>query len=71
MNNTAQDTRTENDIITELQAKELEVLTSYTLADAIREGSSVTNQAYGWGSGGNACALSAARLAAKARGYLG
>lgn len=63
-------TRTENDIITELQAKELDVITSYTLADAIREGSTVTEQVHGWGSGGNACALSAARLAAKARGYL-
>lgn len=68
MSNT--DTRTEGDIITELQAKELEVLTRYTLADAIREGASVTDQAHGWGSGGDACALSAARLAAKARGYL-
>lgn len=68
MSNT--DTRTENEIISDLQAKELDVLTSYTLGDAIREGASVTEQAHGWGSGGNACALSAARLAAKARGYL-
>lgn len=63
-------TRTEEEIINELRAKELEVITSYTLADAIREGSSVTGQANGWGSGEKACALSAARLAAKARGYI-
>ena len=35
----------------------LEVATSYTLADAIREGSSVTEQSTGWGDGNNACAL--------------
>lgn len=64
-------TRTEDDVIAELRAKELEVLTNYTLADAMREGSEVTEQAFNWGSGGTACALSAARLAAKARGYIG
>ena len=49
----------------------LDVATSYTLADAIREGSKVTdhNQA-GWGDGDNTCALSSAVLAAKARKYL-
>ena len=50
---------------------ELEVLTSYTLADAIREGSSVTDQKTGgWGDGKNACALTAAYIAAKARGRI-
>lgn len=49
---------------------ELGVLTKYTLADAIREGCKVTEQARGWGSGGQACALSAAVIAAKARGYI-
>lgn len=48
---------------------EMDVLTSYTLADAIREGAGVSKQAYGWGNGDNACALTAAVIAAKARGY--
>ena len=43
------------------------VVTGYTLADAIREGSTVSDQAYDWGSGENACALSAACIAAQAR----
>lgn len=53
-----------------LGAIELDVVTSYTLADAIREGGTVTTQAYNWGSGDTACALSAARIAATARGYI-
>lgn len=49
---------------------ELDVTTSYTLADAIREGASVTPQAFGsFGERGEACALSAAFLAAEARGW--
>ncbi len=52
----------------ELGEIEMDVLTSYTLADAIREGSSVTNQSYNWGREGEACALTAAVIAAKARG---
>lgn len=43
---------------------------SYTLADAIREGSQFTEQAYAWGSGEQACALHAAALASKARGWI-
>lgn len=55
----------------ELAGIELSVLTSYTLADAIREGASVTRQQRaGWIEGNNACALGAGFLAAKARGYL-
>jgi hypothetical protein len=42
----------------------------YTLADAIREGSSVTTQAYAWGDGENACALTAGVIAARARGFI-
>jgi hypothetical protein len=50
---------------------EMDVLTSYTLADAIREGSSVTRKnTGGWIEGDNACALGAGYLAAKARGYV-
>jgi hypothetical protein len=53
-----------------LAAVELDVLTSYTLADAIREGSSVTDQKrLGWVDQSSACALGAGFLAAKARGY--
>ncbi len=49
---------------------ELTVTTGYTLADAIREGSSVTDQAHGaFRQGDNVCALSAGLIAAKARGY--
>jgi hypothetical protein len=61
---------TEQDVLDALRDAELTAITSYTLADAMREGSTVTTQEYGWGSGGNACALSAARLAARARGYI-
>lgn len=49
---------------------EMDVLTNFTLADAIREGSTVTEQAFAWGDGENACALSAAVLSAKARGFI-
>jgi hypothetical protein len=50
---------------------ELDVLTSYTLADAIREGSSVTDQKrHGWVDQSSACALGAGYLAARARGYV-
>lgn len=45
------------------------VLNNYTLADAIREGSTVSTQAYNWGAGESACALSAAFIACSARGY--
>lgn len=56
--------------IAALAAIEVQVLTTYTLADAIREGASVTEQAHGtFGDRGRTCALSAACLAAKARGY--
>jgi hypothetical protein len=53
------------------QLGEIELRTfEYTLADAIREGSSVTEHAVGgWGDGENACALTASLIAAEARGY--
>lgn len=47
-----------------------DVTLNYTLADAIREGSQVTDQAYTWEADGKVCALSAAVLAAKARGLM-
>lgn len=50
---------------------ELDVLTSYTLADAIREGCLATDQKIGgYGQGYEACAMSAAVIAARARGYV-
>lgn len=54
----------------ELGEIEMKVLTGYTLADAIREGCKVSDQAYSWGNGDNACALSAAVIAATARGFI-
>lgn len=62
---------TEADLLNRLRELELETITQYTLADAIREGSSVSTQSFeGWGNGERVCALSAARLAARARGYI-
>lgn len=50
---------------------EMEVTTSYTIADAIREGSLVSkhNQS-GWGDGATACALTAGVIAARERGFV-
>ena len=55
----------------ELAEIEEKVVTGFTLADAMREGSSVTDQARNtYGYGHQACAMSAAAISAKARGYL-
>jgi hypothetical protein len=54
----------------DLRGIELDVMTNYTLADAIREGSQVSEQAHGWGGGEKACAMHAAVIAAKARKQL-
>lgn len=54
----------------ELGEIEMNVLTGYTLADAIREGCKVSDQAYAWGNGDTACALSAAVIAATSRGFI-
>jgi len=56
----------------ELGEIDFRVTTGYTLADAMREGSSVTDQAVGaWGyEDGSMCALSAAVVAGVARGRL-
>ncbi len=48
---------------------EEKVTTNFTLADAIREGAGVSKQSHTWGASGQACALSAAVISAKARGY--
>lgn len=53
-----------------LSGIELKVLTGYTLADAIRDGSKVSEQAYNWGDGYSACALTSAVIGATARGYI-
>lgn len=57
-------------LVTADEAKELERMAQFRLSDAIREGSSVTKQAYTWVNGDALCALSAAAASAKARGYL-
>lgn len=55
----------------DLEKIELEVSTkSMTLGDLIRLGSQHTEQAYGWGNGLTACALSASYLAARAKGLI-
>jgi len=61
----------------ELGQIELDVLTNYTLADAIREGCKATVKAEGWGNGDSACSLTAAGIfleavkkAAQDRGYI-
>lgn len=40
----------------------------FSLSDAIRLGAEHSTQAYGWGSGEDACALTAALMAARAAG---
>lgn len=47
------------------------VVTNVHLADLIRRGSEKTEQAAGWGSGLQACAISAAALEARDLGFLG
>lgn len=52
----------------ELGEIELNVLSRpLTVGDLIREGSTVTNKAVGWGNGDNACALHAAVISARSR----
>lgn len=55
---------------TALAEIEERVITSVSLGDLIRRGSQNTEQARGWGKGGEACALSAAALEAKDLGYI-
>jgi len=55
----------------ELAEIEEKVVTGYTLADAIREGASVTGKkSGGWIDRSNACSLGAGWIAARARGYV-
>jgi hypothetical protein len=49
---------------------DVEGIGRYTLADAMRRGAKATDQATGWGSGREACALHAAALDAVATGYV-
>ena len=63
--------RVHEKIVTADEASALKRMTEYTLADAIREGSSVSDQAFTWtAEGDRVCALSAGLSAAKARGYV-
>lgn len=59
----------EDKTITAAEARELTKMTTLTLGDLVLEGSQNTTQAFNWGSGETACALSAAGLALQARGY--
>lgn len=52
----------------ELAEIEEKVVTGYTLADAMRDGCRVTTPITDWGYSTHACALSAAAIAARARG---
>lgn len=54
----------------ELALIEEQVVTGYTLADAMREGCRVTTAFPGWGVGTRACALSAAAIGARSRGII-
>ena len=56
-------------ILAATEINELERL-QYRLSDAIREGSSITTKAEGWGDGSTACAMHAAVISARARGYM-
>ncbi len=58
------------EVFKEAEIDFLERSAQYRLSDAIREGSSVTNKAQGWGQGESACALHAAVIAAEARDYM-
>lgn len=52
-------------------ADELENMTrGLTLADAVRLGSQYTNKRENWGSGSDACFLSAAYIVGEATGYI-
>jgi hypothetical protein len=67
----ANELRETREMQAELGEIELDVLGNFTLADAMREGSTVTVQAYNWGDGSeNACGMTAAVLSAKSRGYM-
>lgn len=50
----------------ELGEIELNVVANTTLADVMRAGAKVTTQAYNWGNGDTACALTAAVIGMKA-----
>ena len=56
-------------ILDATEIKELKRL-NYRLSDAIREGSSVTDKANGWGDGNSACTMHAAVIAAAARNFI-
>lgn len=69
MNNTIEEVFTEPLAKMQESIQDIPVAT-YTLADAILDGSNFTEQAFNWGGGEKACALSAAAIAAKAHGFI-
>lgn len=64
------ETVTETVDLTALTEIEEKVVTGVHLADLMRRGSQRTQQAYGWGEGGEACALSASAIEARDLGIL-
>lgn len=67
-------TQTETTIDTEtrdlLAGIDESVTTQVHIADLLRRGAQTTEQSVGWGTGGNACFLSAAALGLKDLGYI-
>lgn len=55
---------------TTLAGIEESVVTQVHIADLLRRGAQTTEQSVGWGSGGDACFLSAAALGLKDLGYI-
>lgn len=62
--------KTVEKIISTTEAAELERMAEFRLSDAIREGASVSDQAYTWCDGDKLCAMSAGIASARARKYL-
>lgn len=69
MTTTATETAVELDEQIRADIDEVPMVT-LTLGDLIRAGSAHTSQAYGWGAGREACALSAAGVAARSLGLV-
>ncbi len=60
-----------DELAQQMEDIEFKAVTEYTLADAIRDGSTVSeHNPRGWGNGETACALTAGVIGFVARGYL-
>jgi hypothetical protein len=67
-------TKTQDEVVAEIKADldeiEFNVVAKTHLSDLIRLGSARTTKVEGWGTGEQACALSAAALAGRAAGLI-